>query len=164
MNMNQELNFVSAFPTERRATLKPGCSEKWVKVARSSSRSDAPHRLPDVVSNEQGFPHFYERVRVKKLAHKYRIRLVSWNIGSLTGRLTELVDAIVRRNVSILCMQETKWVMWAIKKITEDKTLKREPSRGGGRVLMPDAEVAFQPQTRRSPTQTSRSNVRRRGH
>ena len=54
--------------------------------------------------------HFYERVRVKKLVHEYRIRLVLWNIGSLTGRLAELVDAMVRRKVSILCVQETKWV------------------------------------------------------
>ena len=56
-----------------------------------------------MVSNEQGFSHFYERVRVKKLAHEYRIRLVSWNIGSLTGKLAELVDVMVRKNVNILC-------------------------------------------------------------
>ena len=49
-------------------------------------------------------------MRVKKLAHEYRIRLESWNIGSLTGSLAELVDATLRRNVSILCMQDTKWV------------------------------------------------------
>ena len=86
------LNFVGAFPTERRATSELGCNEKWARVARPSSRNDAPHQRPDVVSNEQGFPHFYEQVRVKKLAHEYRIRLASWNIGSLTGRLAELVD------------------------------------------------------------------------
>ena len=40
-------------------------------------------------------PHFYERVRVKKLAHEYKIRLASWNIGSLTGKLAELVDVMV---------------------------------------------------------------------
>jgi len=34
----------------------------------------------------------------------------SWNIGSLTGRLAELVNAMVRRNASILCVQETKCV------------------------------------------------------
>ena len=62
------------------------------------------------MSNEQGFPHFYEQVRVTKLAHEYKIRLASWNIGSLTGKLAELVDAMLRRNVSILCVQETKWV------------------------------------------------------
>ena len=104
MNMNQELNFIGASPTERRATSEPGCSEKRARVARSSSRNNAPHRRPDVVSNEQGFSHFYERVRVKKIAHKYKIRLASWNIGSLIGKLAELVDAIVRRNVSILCV------------------------------------------------------------
>ena len=56
------------------------------------------------------FPHFYERVRVKKVAHEYRSRLASWNIGSLTGKLAELADVMVRRNVCILCVQETKWV------------------------------------------------------
>ena len=49
-------------------------------------------------------------MRVKKVAHEYGIRLASWNIGSLTDKLAELVDAMVRRNVSILCVQETKWV------------------------------------------------------
>ena len=44
-----------------------------------------------MVSNEQGFLHFYERVRVKKLAHEYRIKLTSCNGGSLTGRLAELM-------------------------------------------------------------------------
>jgi len=44
MDMNQELNFVGAFPTEWRATSGPGCSEKWARIARSSSRSGAPHR------------------------------------------------------------------------------------------------------------------------
>ena len=54
--------------------------------------------------------HFYERVREKKLTHEYRNRLASRNIGSLIGKLAELVDVMVRRNVSILCVQETKWV------------------------------------------------------
>ena len=94
----------------RRAALEPGCSEKRARVVRSSSRNDAPHRRPNVVLNEQRFPHFYERVRVKKLAHEYRIRLASWNIGFLIGRLVKLVDAMVRRNVNILCVYETNWV------------------------------------------------------
>ena len=110
MNMNQKLNFVGAFPTERRAVSEPGCSEKWARVAMSSSRNDTLHRHPDMVSNEQWFSHFYERVKIKKLAHEYKIRLASWNIGSLIGRLAELVNVMVRRNVSILCVQETKWV------------------------------------------------------
>ena len=43
---------VGAFPIERHATSDPGCSEKWARVVRLSSRSDAPHQRPDVVSNE----------------------------------------------------------------------------------------------------------------
>ena len=35
-------------------------------------------------------------------------RLGSWNVGSLTGKLRELVDTAVRRRVNILCVQETK--------------------------------------------------------
>ena len=30
--------------------------------------------------------------------------------SSLTGKLAELVDVMTRRNVSILCVHETKWV------------------------------------------------------
>jgi exonuclease III len=36
-------------------------------------------------------------------------RLGSWNVGSLTGKLRELVDTAIRRRVNILCVQETKW-------------------------------------------------------
>ena len=47
--------------------------------------------------------------RVRKLAEPTRIRLGSWNIGSLTGKLQELVNVAIRRRVNILCVQETKW-------------------------------------------------------
>ena len=47
--------------------------------------------------------------RVRKLVEPTRIRLGSWNVGSLTGKLRELVDTAVRRRVNILCVQETKW-------------------------------------------------------
>ena len=72
--------------------------------------SGAPHRRPGVVQNEQGSSHLPWRVRmVMKLVEPTRIRLVSWNVGSLTGKLRELVDTAVRRRVNILCVQETKW-------------------------------------------------------
>ena len=38
-----------------------------------------------------------------------RIRIGSWNVGSLTDKLRELVDVAIRRRVNILCVQETKW-------------------------------------------------------
>jgi hypothetical protein len=47
--------------------------------------------------------------RVSKLVEPTRIRLGSWNVGSLTGELRELVDTAVRRRVNILCVQDTKW-------------------------------------------------------
>ena len=46
--------------------------------------------------------------RVTKLVEPIRIRLGSWNVGSLTGKLRELVDTTVRRRVNILCVQKTK--------------------------------------------------------
>ncbi|PUZ70817.1 hypothetical protein GQ55_2G265700 [Panicum hallii var. hallii] len=65
----------------------------------------ALHLRPGVVKNEQGSSHFSRRVRrVRKLAEPTRIRL-----GSLTGKLRELVDVAIRRRVNILCVQETKW-------------------------------------------------------
>ncbi|GJV41141.1 craniofacial development protein 2-like protein [Tanacetum coccineum] len=38
-----------------------------------------------------------------------RIRVGSWNVGSLTGKLLELVDALERCKVDIAYFQETKW-------------------------------------------------------
>jgi hypothetical protein len=72
--------------------------------------SDALHRRPDVVSNEQGSSHLTRRVRgARKLVGESRIRFGSWNVGSLIGKLRELVDTAIRRRVNILCVQETKW-------------------------------------------------------
>ena len=71
--------------------------------------SDALHRRPGVVINEQGSSHLTRRVRgVRKLVEPTRIRLGSWNVGSLTGKLRELVNTAVKRWVNILCVQETK--------------------------------------------------------
>lgn len=39
-----------------------------------------------------------------------KVRLASWNIGTLTGKSIELVKSLHRRKVSIACVQETKWV------------------------------------------------------
>ena len=62
------------------------------------------------MKNEQGSSHFPRRVRsVRKLAKPNRIRVGSWNVGPLTGKLRELIDAAIRRRVNILCIQETKW-------------------------------------------------------
>ncbi|XP_010520633.1 PREDICTED: uncharacterized protein LOC104799692 [Tarenaya hassleriana] len=102
---------------------------------RASPECDVPYRRPDVVLNRQGFPH-RGRMWVKKLVQSvdvtksqsrggnrqtYRkgdmklsmerkVRVGTWNIGSLTGKLMELVDTMSRRRVNIACIQKTKWV------------------------------------------------------
>jgi hypothetical protein len=71
--------------------------------------SDALHRRPGVVKNEQEFLHLTRRMRmVRKLADPSRLHVGTWNAGSLTGKLREIVDTMIRRHVNILCVQETK--------------------------------------------------------
>ncbi|XP_071687270.1 uncharacterized protein [Rutidosis leptorrhynchoides] len=38
-----------------------------------------------------------------------RIRVGSWNVGTLTGKSIELVDTFLKCNVDIMCVQETRW-------------------------------------------------------
>ncbi|XP_065866604.1 uncharacterized protein, partial [Euphorbia lathyris] len=55
-------------------------------------------------------------LRVNKLVHGTgrgrgnRLRFGTWNIGSLTGKLAEIVDVMKRRRINKMCLQETKWV------------------------------------------------------
>ena len=37
------------------------------------------------------------------------VRVITLNIGTMTGRGRELANMMERRNVNILCLQETKW-------------------------------------------------------
>ena len=39
-----------------------------------------------------------------------KVRLASWNVGTLTGKSIELVKSLHRRRINITCVQETKWV------------------------------------------------------
>jgi hypothetical protein len=72
--------------------------------------SDTLHRRLGIVKNEQGSSHLTRRMRmVRKLAEPSRLRVGTWNVGSLTGKLREIVDTMIRRRVNILCVQETKW-------------------------------------------------------
>ena len=68
------------------------------------------------------------------------IRIGSWNVGSLTGKLQELVDAAIRRRVNILCIQETKWKGQKAKEV-EDTGFKlwytgATPGRNGVGILI----------------------------
>ena len=46
-----------------------------------------------------------------------KVRLASWNIGSLMGKSMELVKPLRRRKISIACVQETKWVGAKVREI-----------------------------------------------
>jgi hypothetical protein len=103
--------------------------------------SDALHRRPDVESNEQGSSHLTRRMRgVRKLVGESRIRLDSWNVGSLTDKIRELVDTAIRRHINILCVQETKWTGQKAKEV-ENTGFKlwyigKERSRNGVSILI----------------------------
>jgi exonuclease III len=47
--------------------------------------------------------------RVSKLAEPSMVRVSTWNVGSLTGKLQEVVDTMIRQRVNILYVQEMKW-------------------------------------------------------
>jgi hypothetical protein len=72
--------------------------------------SNALHWCSGVVRNGQEFPHFYGQVRVKKLVQENRIRIGTWNVGFVTGKLMEIVDTMTRSRINIVCLQKTKWV------------------------------------------------------
>jgi hypothetical protein len=61
------------------------------------------------VKNEEGSSHLPRRMRsVRKLAEPSRLRVGTWNVGSLTGKLREIVDTMIRRHANIFCVKETK--------------------------------------------------------
>jgi hypothetical protein len=63
---------------------------------------DALHRHPGVVKNEQWSSHLTRWMRrVRNLAEPSSLRVGNWNIGSLMGKLREIVDTIIRRRVNI---------------------------------------------------------------
>jgi exonuclease III len=61
--------------------------------------------------------------RVRKLAEPRRVRVGICNVGSLTGKLPELVDTLIRQHVNILCIQEMKWKRQKAKEV-EDTSFK----------------------------------------
>jgi hypothetical protein len=72
--------------------------------------SDALHRRPGVVKNELESLHLTRRMRrVRKLAGPSRLRVGTWNVGSLMSNLREIVDTMIRWRVNILFVQEMKW-------------------------------------------------------
>ena len=38
-----------------------------------------------------------------------KLRVATWNIGTLTGKSRELAEILKNRRVHVACLQETKW-------------------------------------------------------
>ncbi|KAL4197283.1 hypothetical protein AMTRI_Chr04g250330 [Amborella trichopoda] len=97
-----------------------------------------PQHRPVAMKNRQGFPRHPRRAQVKKLVQENRIRLVTWNVGTLTGKSMELVDTMRRRRVNIACLQETKWKGEKAKEIDGYKLwyIGKDNNRNGVRIIV----------------------------
>ena len=74
--------------------------------ARASPGGDAVHTRPSGRTNVQGLPRQDRWSRLKKQVG--RLRVVSWNVGTMTGKAMEIADVLRRRKVDITCVQEVK--------------------------------------------------------
>jgi hypothetical protein len=82
--------------------------------------SDTLHHCPGVVKIEPGSSHLTRQIRrVRKLAEPSRARIGNWNIGSLIGKLREVVDTMIRRRANILYVQEIKWKGQRVKEVKD---------------------------------------------
>ncbi|VDL62952.1 unnamed protein product [Nippostrongylus brasiliensis] len=81
--------------------------------ARTSPGSDAQDPRPSPVVSMRGLPR-EERPRLKKL-----VRIGTLNVGTLTGKSREVADLMKRKNIQILCLQETRWKGEKAKEIGE---------------------------------------------
>ena len=50
---------------------------------------------------------------------RVKVRVGTWNVGTLSGKSRELVEVLKRRNVNICCVQETRWKGGKAKEIEE---------------------------------------------
>ena len=75
----------------------------------SPDESDAFHRRLSGATSGRRLPPA-QRWRLRKLADtKVRMKVMSLNIGTMTGKSRELADTMTRRNIDIACIQETRW-------------------------------------------------------
>ena len=72
--------------------------------ARASPVGDAVHTRPRGLTNVRGLPCQDRWSRLKKQVG--RLRVVSWNVGTMTGHAVEIADVLRRRKVDIACVLE----------------------------------------------------------
>ncbi|XP_070054680.1 uncharacterized protein [Nicotiana tomentosiformis] len=72
----------------------------------------------------------------------YRLRIGSWNVGTLTGKSIELAKILKKRRVNIACVQETRWVGSRAKDADEYKLWYLGVQKGKNRVgILVDREL-----------------------
>ncbi|VDL76761.1 unnamed protein product [Nippostrongylus brasiliensis] len=96
--------------------------------ARTSPGSGAQDPRPNPVDSKRGLPR-NGRPRLKKL-----VRVGTLNVGTLSGKSRELADLMKRKNIHIMCLQETLWKEEKAKEIGDGVKLfyKGEDSRKSG--------------------------------
>ncbi|XP_064103331.1 uncharacterized protein LOC135213280 [Macrobrachium nipponense] len=78
-------------------------------ILRNMSVSNSHQNPPAGVTNGERVLQG-SRLRPKKLVKECKIRAGTiWNVGTLTGKLREIVDVMERRRIDFLYVQETKW-------------------------------------------------------
>ena len=79
--------------------------------ARMSPVSDPQQFRLTAVGKRQGLPQDNQRLRLKKLADgkTSKIRILTLNVGSMTGRGREIAAVLKERKIDIAGVQETKW-------------------------------------------------------
>ena len=83
-------------------------------TAPSTSRVDPPTYVKKKEGNVEDCAEKNDGKKPDKL-HKNRkeqrrkIRVGSWNIGTMTRKGRELVEVMKKRKLEMLCMQETRW-------------------------------------------------------
>ncbi|XP_039301290.1 craniofacial development protein 2-like [Nilaparvata lugens] len=87
-----------------RARASPISDETAIPRARTYPVSDEPQDG----ENARAFPRSDENV-IRAPPQAPRMRISTWNVGSMTGRSTELGKVLQHRRINICCVQETKW-------------------------------------------------------
>ncbi|CAK1582116.1 unnamed protein product [Parnassius mnemosyne] len=88
---------------------------KKVNIARAYPRSDVSESNVKYADNEEYVRTFpvsdeYDKNYNSHILIQSKIRLATWNLGTLTEKGQELAKVLQARKINILCcLQETKW-------------------------------------------------------
>lgn len=77
---------------------------------RASPSSDGNGNAIYIDDNTRAYPRSDAKdMNTRSQTSNTRIRLATWNLGTMTGRSNELSNILRARQINICCIQETKW-------------------------------------------------------